>query len=410
MILSPIFLLAVGAGLYMAFNIGANDVANAMGTSVASGALTPRRAVMVAGIFDFLGAVLVGSYVAETIRKGVVNPQLFSSSPEILLYGMVSALLGAALWLTLATRLGLPVSTTHSIVGAVIGFGVVGAGIRAVNWKVVGTIVLSWIISPLAGAGVSFLIFAFIRKKILDTFSPLSSMKKIGPYFIGLVVFILSLSVILEGTKHAKFSLSFPLAFFLALGGGSLGVLVGRWLLRKATPGEGEYKKVENLSKPLQVISASYECFAHGANDVANAIGPVAAIIGILTTQKVGTKVEVPLWVLALGGAGIVAGILLWGYRVMDTIGKKITEITPTRGFSAEFGAATAVLLFSRLGMPVSTTHVSVGTVMGVGLARGIRAINLRVIRYIIISWVLTLPIAGALTGGIFLLFQILIF
>jgi len=404
MVISSILLAAVAAGFYMSFNIGANDVANAMGTSVGAGSLTLRRAVIVAAIFTFLGAVLVGSYVTETIRKGIINPECFAHNPHLLIGGMVAVLLGAGVWITIATYLGLPISTTHSIVGALIGFGLIGAGLKGVNWRAVLVIISSWIISPFAGALISYSLFIIIKRKILDLESPLEGVKKVGPFFVSMVLGVLSLAFVYGGLKHFSRKLSLPSVLGVSFGVAIIGGLMSFVFLRKyCLNRNNEYDKVENLSKPLQVLTASYVAFALGSNDVANAVGPVAAIMAIMETQKVTMQVPVPLWILVIGGIGLVIGISTWGWRVIETIGRKITEVTPTRGFAAEFGAATVVLVCSRLGIPVSTTHASVGTVIGVGLARGITAINLRVIRNIIFSWLLTFPLSAVFTVGIYL-------
>jgi len=394
-----LFLVAIGIGFYTAFNIGANDVANSMGTSVASRALTLRQAIFIAGIFNFLGALLAGSYVTETVRKGIINPAYFVGNENSLIIGMIAVLAGAGVWITVATYLKMPVSTTHSIIGALVGFGLIEVGIRGIQWKIVLTIILTWITSPLIGALISYLLFAFIQRKILNTLSPLKEAKKIVPLLLVIVIFILSMFFIFGGLK--RFLYHFHFIYILGISAGIAFIAgVGSYLflqknyLRK----NREYEETENLFKPLQILSACYESFAHGANDVANAAGPIAAIVMIMDTQKITSHVPIPLWILIFVGIGLVTGISTWGYRVMETIGKKITEITATRGFAAEFGAATVILFCSRLGIPVSTTHASVGTVVGVGLARGLGAIDLIVIRNIILSWLITLPAAAGFT------------
>jgi len=405
---SILIIVAAGVGLYMAWSIGANDVANAMGTSVASGALTLRQAVIVAGICNFFGAVFVGAHVTNTVRKGVINVSNFSDDPNLLVYGMLAVLLGASVWVTLATYKGLPVSTTHSIIGALIGFGLLETGVHGVRWHIVGAIVLSWLISPVVGALISYLVFQVIKKFILNTLSPVAAIKKIGPFFVGVVFAILCLATIFKGLKNLHLDLSFPSALFVSiLIGIGTGLIAAFFLRRYAITESSEYEQVETLSKPLQIISAAYEAFANGANDVANAIGPVAAIYAILQTNQVGMTVSVPPWMLAIGGVGIVIGISTWGYKVMETIGKKITEITPTRGFAAEFGTATTVLICSKLGMPVSTTHTSVGNIIGVGYARGLAALDFSIIGRIIVMWLISLPAAAGLT---IVFFKLLLF
>ncbi|TEU06408.1 MAG: inorganic phosphate transporter [Candidatus Aminicenantes bacterium] len=404
-----ILIAAVLIGLYSAINIGANDVANAMATSVASGALTIKRAVVVAGVCDILGAVLVGSHVANTIRKGLIDPLQFSDRQNLFLFGMLAAVLGSALWVNIATYFKLPVSTTHSIIGGVVGFGLVSVGIAGINWKVVLFVILSWIISPIFGGIIAFTIFSIIKKFILSSKEPIAQTRKIGPFFTGMVGFILSLAVTFKGLKHLHLDLHIIEALLISLCVGAGGFLLGSFLLRRYKERDTDpYYQVEKMANPLQVLSAGFQAFSHGANDVANAIGPVAAVVTVIQTQKVEMQVAIPLWLLLLGGVGLAFGVYTWGYRVMETVGKKITSITPTRGFSAEFGTATTVLLCSRLGMPVSTTHVAVGNIIGVGLARGISAINLSVIKRIFSAWIISLPAAGLFSVAIYLILSTL--
>jgi PiT family inorganic phosphate transporter len=385
-------------GFYMAANIGANDLANAMGTSVGSGALTMKQAVIVSMIFNMAGAVMAGGHVANTIRKGMIDPSLLTGSPEKLLLGMFAALLAAGIWVQLATHFGLPVSTTHSIVGAVVGFGILAVGATAVSWKTVIAIVASWVISPLAGGLIGGGIYLFIRKKILISRSPYRQAQIYAPWMLTLVFMILILSVIFKGLKNLHLNMGFGTALLIALPVSIVAGYAGKNVLSRLggencrwIRGDDE-EKVECVFLYLQILTACYVAFAHGANDVANAVGPLAAIFSVVKTQTVSMKVEVPVWMLAAGGAAVGGGLLAFGSKVMQTIGKKITEITPVRGFSAEFGAATTILICSRLGLPVSTTHVLVGSVIGVGFMRGMGVLDLRVIRNIIYSWCITLP------------------
>lgn len=404
-----ILIIAVVVGLYSAINIGANDVANSMATSVASKALTIKKAVVVAGIFDMLGAILVGAHVANTIRKGLVDPLEFVDTPELFVYGMLAAVLGSALWVNIATYFKLPVSTTHSIIGGVLGFGLVSVGAAGIHWNVVLLVALSWIISPVFGGIIAFSIFSIIKKFILSSETPIERTKRIGPYLTGMVAFILSLSIIYKGLKNLHLDLDFLEAFVISFFFGLLGYLAGYFILKRYKEKDSDpYQQVEQMANPLQVISACFQAFSHGANDVANAIGPVAAIFAVLQTSKVEMSVGIPLWILLMGGGGLAFGVYVWGYRVMDTVGHKITTITPTRGFSAEFGTATTVLICSRLGMPVSTTHVAIGNILGVGLARGISAINLNVIKSIFSAWVISLPAAGVFSIGIYFLLKLI--
>ncbi|HEX6135837.1 MAG TPA: anion permease [Longimicrobiales bacterium] len=402
-------------GLYMAWGIGANDVANAMGTSVGSGALTLLGAIILAGVLEFGGAVLIGSSVTETISKGIVDTALFDTSgrwgeqgPTMLALGMLCALIAAAGWLHVATHIGLPVSTTHSIVGAVVGIGLVSFGLSGIDWGTMGQIVASWVVSPLLGGLLAFISFWAIRRYILGSTDPVRATVRTAPYIVGGVAAVMVLSFIYKVLKNRMDVPPIVLALGVALSAGLLaGVLTAAFTRSLApAPGMKSFDFVERVFALLQIGTACFVAFAHGANDVANAVGPVAAVVSLYRAgfEAVPAEVTVPLWVLVLGGGGIVLGLATLGYRVIATIGKQITEITPTRGFSAEFGAATTVLLASSMGLPVSTTHTLVGAVIGVGFARGIGALNLRIIRNIVNSWLATVPVAA---GGAALLFFI---
>ncbi len=458
-----LFIIVIISGFYMAWSVGANDVANAMGTSVGSGALTVKRAVILAAALEFAGAFFVGGHVSETIRKGIINPEIFTGHEFDLVYGMIGALLAAAAWLQLASYFGWPVSTTHSIVGAVLGFGVLYGGVGAADWGKVAFIVTSWVVSPLLSGTIAFIIFSMIRRWIFYSDEPVAVTKKLTPYIAFVVFFVLSLAMLFKGLKNLKLDLNFGEASLVGLGVGFVAFVVSYFLVKKikvekikkvegtaqseavgkrvakalshlrkavkkakgqtkrdlsylvsdlesintdltlktsANNQSAEFKTVERIFVYLQVLSAAFVAFAHGANDVANAVGPMAAVVTVLKTGAMSAKSAVPLWILALGGVGIVIGLSTWGWRVMLTIGKKITELTPTRGFAAEFAAATTIVLASKLGLPVSTTHTLVGGVLGVGFARGIGALNLKVVGNIVISWVITIPVGAA--GAIF--------
>lgn len=406
--------LAVATGLYMAWNIGANDVANAMGTSVGSGALTLKRAIVLAGIFEFGGAVLVGGHVTETIRQGILDPVAFAPTgafgadgPLLLALGMAAALLAAAVWLQGASFVGLPVSTTHSIVGAVVGFGLVSVGVSGVDWDTMGRIVASWIVSPALGGALGFATFLVVRRLVLHQPDPVRASRDVAPYIVGVVATILALTFVYKALGNV---LPDPHPTWVALGAlgvGGVGILVARrWITRvSGREVSSPFIIVETIFGGLQIVTAAFVAFAHGANDVANAVGPLAAVMGIASTgfTAIPSQIPVPTWILALGGLGIVIGLATWGYRVIATIGQHITELTPTRGFSAEFGAACTVLLASRMGLPVSTTHVLVGAVVGVGFAQGMAALNLRTLRNIAVSWLATVPAAAAVAAALFL-------
>ena len=398
--------LAAAFGLFMAWGIGANDVANAMATSVGSKALTIKQAILVAAVFEFLGAVLAGGEVTSTIRKGIVDADLLSGSPELLIYGMLAALLAAGTWLFIASRNGWPVSTTHSIVGAIVGFAAVGIGIDAVQWGQVGTIVMSWVVSPLTAGFIAYLIYRSVQRLILTQEDPLEKAKRYVPVYIFLAAFTITLVTILKGLSHVGLDISLTNSYLLATAIAVSIAVIGSVAIRRIQPDRKAEKKqhfytVERVFAVLMVVTACGMAFAHGSNDVANAIGPLAAVISVAHTGIVGATSALPIWVLVIGGAGIVVGLATYGVHVISTVGKKITQLTPSRGFAAELAAATTIVIASGTGIPVSTTHTLVGAVLGVGLARGIEAIDLRVVGRIFVSWVVTIP-AGAFLAIIF--------
>lgn len=395
-------------GLYMAWTIGANDVANAMGTSVGSGALTLRGAIIVAAIFEFGGAMLVGGSVTDTIRKGIVDVGAIGSDSTVVAIGMTCCLLAAALWLNLATYAGWPVSTTHSIVGAVVGFGVAAGGADAVDWGTIGNIAASWVVSPVMGGIIGYSVFVLIRGTILSKDDPLSELTRWGPIFVFPIIGILSLSAVFKGLKPLNLDLPFGPAVLAAIGLGLLASFAAVPLFRRfaATRPEGQeanLARTERAFMVLQVMTACFVAFAHGSNDVANAVGPLAAVFGAVR-EGVTETVQVPYRVLLIGAVGIVVGLATYGYKIMATIGKKITELTPSRGFSAEFAAATTIVFASKLGLPVSTTHTLVGAVIGVGFGRSIGAINLKVLRGIFASWFITVPFTAILAAILFVI------
>ncbi|MDE3045753.1 MAG: inorganic phosphate transporter [Verrucomicrobiota bacterium] len=454
-------------GFYMAWNIGANDVANAMGTSVGSKALTLRRAVLLAAILEFGGAFLAGSNVSETIQHGIVSPELFYADPQVFVLGMMGSLLATGALLQLASYFGLPVSTTHAIVGAVVGFGAVIGGVHAIQWQEVCYIASGWILSPFLSGVISYGLFCLIQKKILYALHPTEAAYKLAPVLVLATISVAAMSLCYEGFHlHLSF---FP-ALGLSLSIGLVAALLSRFFLRRRPEPElvsvegfnpyqavslekalhhlqrvhlsnrndsygeqishvlaqvrrlndvvkknthfshttSQYLSVEKLFVFLQILTACLIAFAHGANDVANAIGPVAAVLNILQHNTLHTNTAIPSWLLALGGAGIVIGLATWGWRVIETVGEKITELTPTRGFCAEFGAAFTILFASKLGLPISTTHALVGSVLGVGMARGLQALNLQMLREIVVSWVVTIPLCALFSIGAFYLLKLL--
>lgn len=404
--------IAIFFGLYMTWGIGANDVANAMGMPVGSGAITVKQAIIIAAIFEFAGVLIAGGSVTQTIRKGIIDPSSIAGSPELLVYGMSAALLAAVIWLMIASSRGWPVSTTHTIVGAIIGFAMAGIGIDAVNWGMIGNIIASWIVSPLISGVFALLTMVSIRKLILNTENPFDKAKTWGPLYIFVAGWIVSLVTLFKGIKHLKFELSVPESLVVATIFGLIVAFIGKLLINRIKIDDDadkdyHYASVEKVFIPMMVFTACAMAFAHGSNDVANGIGPMAAVYSVVQsggdiTQKAG----LPLWVLMLGGGGIVVGLATMGYRVMQTLGTKITELTPTRGYCATLAAAITVLFASKSGLPVSTTQIAVGAVMGVGIARGIGAIDLRVVGNIVVSWLITLPAGGILAAAFFFLFK----
>tara|TARA_B110000116_G_scaffold96275_1_gene83940 strand:+ start:6148 stop:7413 length:1266 start_codon:yes stop_codon:yes gene_type:complete len=399
-------LLIIGCvcGFFMAWGIGANDVANAMGTSVGARALTLWQAVLVACVFEFAGAYLAGGEVTSTIRKGIIDAGVMSDNPELLVYGMIASLLAAGIWLLIASYFGWPVSTTHSIVGAIVGFAAVGIGVDAVAWGKVGSIVASWVVSPVIAGTVSFLLFTSVKRLILQTSDPFMNAKRYVPFYMFLAGFVVSMVTFLKGLKHvglsftASESIVWSLVFALVIS------LLGTLMLQRIDNTKKEkngamFDGVERIFAVLMVFTACAMAFAHGSNDVANAIGPLAAIVSVVQSGgEIASKSILPPWILLIGASGIVIGLGTLGYRVMMTVGRAITELTPSRGFAAELAAAGTVVVASGTGLPISTTHTLVGAVLGVGLARGIGAINLGVVGKIILSWIVTLPVGAGLS------------
>ncbi|GGH89925.1 inorganic phosphate transporter [Pseudomonas fluvialis] len=398
-----LLVLACLFGFFMAWGVGANDVANAMGTSVGSRALTIKQAIIIAMVFEFAGAYLAGGQVTETIKSGIVDASVIP--PQLMVLGMMSALLAAGTWLLIASTRGWPVSTTHSIVGAVIGFAAVGISMDAVHWEGVGPIVASWVVSPVLSGLVAFGIFVSVQKLIIDTDNPFLNAKRFVPLYMFATGFMVSIMTVTKGLKHIGLNLSPFEGFLLAVGIGVAVMLLGVALLsRIRVDAEADkdfhYASVEKVFAVLMIFTACSMAFAHGSNDVANAVGPLAAIVGVIQSggEAVGAKAALPSWVLLLGAVGIVIGLATYGYKVIATIGKEITELTPSRGFAAELATATTVVGASAIGLPVSTTHTLVGAVLGVGIARGIGALNLGVIGSIFMSWVITLPVGAFLS------------
>ena len=401
-------------GFFMAYGVGANDVANARGTSVGARAITIKKAIVIAMVFEFAGAYLAGGEVTSTIRSGIINADTagFDTNPELLVYGMLASLLAAGTWLLLASWKGWPVSTTHSIIGAIIGFAVVGISADSVEWGQVSSIVASWVISPVVSGSIAFILFLSVQHLVLDTEDPFANAKKYIPGYIFLVGFTIAMVTLVKGLRHVGLDLNFGESVFYSILSGLVTMTIGYYLVSKIKEDpledpKNRFASLERLFGVLMIFTACSMAFAHGSNDVANAIGPLAAINGVIQSGGVfDTQSVLPVWILLLGAGGIVIGLATLGYRVIVTIGRNITELTPSRGFAAELAAATTVVIASGTGIPVSTTHTLVGAVLGVGIARGIGALNLRVIGKIFLSWIVTLPVGAALSIVFFYLLR----
>jgi len=394
--------LAVVFGLFMAWGIGANDVANAMATSVGSKAITLKQAIIIATIFEFAGAYLAGGEVTKTIRKGMLNSDMLANDPQLVIYGMLASLLSAGIWLLIASRKGWPVSTTHSIVGAIVGFAAVGIGIEAVQWVKVGSIVASWVVSPVLSGLIAFLLFISVQRLILEKSDPLKYARRYVPVYIFLVGFIVSLVTLFKGLKHVGLELDTGTNYLIATASGAVITIIGIIKINslKFDPEadrDFHFTNVEKIFGVLMMITACAMAFAHGSNDVANAVGPMAAVVSISNTGVLAQKSALAPWILAVGGLGIVVGLMMYGKRVIATVGTGITDLTPSRGFAATLAAATTVVIASGTGLPISTTHTLVGAVLGVGIARGMGAVNMRVVKTIFMSWIITLPVGAVL-------------
>lgn len=400
--------LAVVFGFFMAWGVGANDVANAMGTSVGSKSLTLFQAIIIATIFEAAGALLAGGQVTDTIRSKIIDASLFAHDPDILIYGMLASLLAAGTWLLIATRFGWPVSTTHSIVGAVIGFGLILLGPKAIYWSSTVNIALSWVVTPVMAGVIAYFLFRSVQALIFNSKNPIKNAKRYVPFYIFLVALVITLVTFLSGLKHVGLHLTLAQNIWIPLCISLVIMIIGAIALHRLhipepkSESRTNYKALEKIFAVLMVFTACAMAFAHGSNDVANAIGPLAAVVGIV---KGGGAVlahsPIPFWIMLLGALGIVLGLATYGYKVIATVGTNITQLTPSRGFAAQLATASTVVMASGLGLPISTTQTLVGAVLGVGFARGIGALNLNVIRNIFMSWIITLP-AGAILSIFF--------
>lgn len=434
----PILLLGILA-FYVAANLGANDVANSMGTSVGSKALTLRQALIVAGILEFTGAVIFGHEVAETLATQVVNTRFFVGQPEVLLLGMVSVMVACGLWLQIATSWGLPVSSSHGVVGALAGFSWVAAGFQAVDWQTIGVISVTWLVTPLVSGAIAAGFYGVVKYSILDRAAPMQQLQEWTPWLSAALFGIfgaIALPTVTAPVNHwigDEFGVILPPQDLPLLLGTFAAVTVTVMIWRSAEAGKNIDNNIDhnldnNLKKDgknasanrwlvekqlakFQVISACFVAFAHGSNDVGNAIAPLAAISYILRTGEIpGANFQIPVWILILGGTGIVTGLAIWGKNVITTVGEKIISLQPSGGFCAELATATTVLIASRLGLPVSTSHALVGGVVGIGLVQNFRSIRLETMRSIILAWLTTVPFSAGLAAAIFWLLNWLIY
>ncbi len=400
---SILLIIALAAAFYMAWNIGANDVANSMASAVGGKAISLKQAVIIAGVLEMAGAVLLGSRVTNTVGKGIVDLQSIND-PNVVIVGMLAALIAASIGVTLSTWKSMPVSTSHFVVGAVMGFGLISEGVAAVDWGVMGKIALSWVVSPIAGLFLAYFVFKLISKFVLSSDDPVKSAIRGSPIYVGATFLVIALSLLLKTRFGDMVGVSdnLMLATLISVIVAVITGLVGYYLVLRASKRwsgeEDKYARVERIFRGLQIMTSCYVAFAHGANDVANAIGPLATVFQTIYDNSVVGQSAVPWQLLALGGFGISAGVFTWGYKVIKTVGFNITELTNTRGYSIDFGVATTVLVFSKMGMPISTTHTVIGAVVGVGLAKGLAAVDLRVLKNIVISWMITIPLAVVLS------------
>ncbi|MBC2715977.1 MAG: inorganic phosphate transporter [Desulfobacteraceae bacterium] len=403
----PILIFGFIIGFYMAWNIGANDVANSMASAVGAKAITLRQAVFIAGILNIVGATFIGSHVTNTIRKGIISPEVLND-PHMALIGALSALLAAALWVSFATWKSLPVSTTHSIVGAMVGFGLIAGGFSVVNWGKLGAVLLSWVISPVLSLVIAFVMFKVIVRLILVRSDTYAAAAKFSPAFIGIAVYICAMSFLFKTPLGKSVQMSTVSASAISLVIAVVLGFAGKYLILRLLKSK-KNGDAEDIFKRIQIGTSCYVALAQGANDVANAIGPLAVIYFLVKTGSVGATVPVPIFLLLFGGVGIAFGIAMGGSRVIKTVGERITTLSNTRGFAVDFSAATTVLVASKMGLPVSTTHAAIGGVMGVGLARGIEAVNFGIIFKIMLYWVLTVPVAAATCMVLFKILEFII-
>ncbi|NJR18483.1 MAG: inorganic phosphate transporter [Calothrix sp. CSU_2_0] len=404
-------LIVIFLAFYLAFNLGANDVANAMGTSVGSKAVTLKQALIIAGILEFTGAVLFGHEVTETLATNIVNPVLFSNAPQLLLMGMISVLIACGLWLQIATLRGLPVSSSHAVVGAIAGFSWVALGINAIAWSSIGLITVGWIITPVISGAIAALFYSQIQRWILKPENQVAQLNEWIPWLSAALIGIFGV-IVLPTLTHpitelfiAKTGFRIPAHDISLLTGGFavFGLTIYSW--RQLAAGEKSKQSIEKIFGKYQLLSACFVAFAHGSNDVGNAIAPLATITYIIKNQVVPLgEINIPLWILVLGAGGIVTGLAVLGKKVIATIGESIITLQPSSGFCAELATATTILMASRFGLPVSTSHALVGAVVGIGLVQDLKSVKLATLKNIAAAWVVTVPVSAALSAIIFTL------
>jgi PiT family inorganic phosphate transporter len=399
-----LLILSIAAGAYMAWNIGANDVANSMASAVGAKAITLTQAVIIAGVLNIIGATFIGSHVTQTIRKGIVDVSR-AGDPQLILLGLLAALIAASSWVFFATAKSLPVSTTHSIVGAIVGFGLIVAGPSALNWgKFIG-IVIGWVLSPVMSGIAAFFLFRFIDRVVLSRLDSLSGAISTTPILLALAVFVMTLSLFMKTPLAKKLGVEGIVMLIVPLVVTAVIYVVSALVLRMVLP-KTNMAGAEDIFRYLQVMTSCYVALAGGANDVANAMGPLSGIYFIVSTGSVALQVPVPVWLLGFGGAMIAVGIWTWGYRVIETVGLKVTELNNSRGFTIDFATATVILGATMLGLPVSTTHAAIGAYIGVGLARGLQAVDLGIIGRIMIYWIITVPVTAATAAVLYLILR----
>ena len=408
-----IFIAAL-LGFYMTWGIGANDVANAMGTAVGAGGVTIKQTIIIAVVFEFLGAIIAGAHVTNTLQKDIIHLDSVMDKPEMLVFGMMSALLASSIWIMIASSYGWPVSITHTVIGAIVGFGLIGIGISAINWGMLGQILIGWVLSPFLSGVLALTMMGIINKQIMRQPKPVERALIFAPYLVFLLGFPVSMATFYKGVEILNFKLSLfgTVAVSLVISGFAA-YLAKHWIgeikLEEYEEPELQRSNVEMIFAPLMLFAAAAIAFSHGANDVANGMGPIALIVAIIQSDgnisQMSTDVaSIPIWILLLGGIGITVGLVTMGYRVMRTIGRKITELTPSRGFCATLASAITIILATRIGFPVSTTQIAVGAVIGVGMYRSMESVDFRVVSSIVVTWLVTFPASLILSAMFYLM------